>query len=636
MHRLPDDRRFGLAWLAALPRSPAVLASAALGLTFLAAGSLWFSEQEHLKSDLRRVGRDQTAALEYGVVKMALGLEILAGFFRSSEMVTREEFHSFVQPYLRRNPQLQALAWAPVIREEDRSAVMELARREGLSRFAIVEKDSAGTMVRATDRPLHYPVCYVEPYEANEEALGFDLGSEPRRRAALVRAAASGKMTATEPISLVPVKKSHAGILLLEPIVDDRAVFLPGSVVGYALTALRADELIEEALRHSLASGVEVHVYHRQADDQEVLLAAVSTEPNEGRRSPEDLSTLRQRHHHEESIDVGGQRWIVLTTASPSFEVGRLTWQPWIVLIAGFLVTALLTAYVTVLQRAAARANAFAASQAESRHALEREAEQRRLAQEQIRALNAELERRVAVRTEQLQAANRELSAFAYSVSHDLRAPLRAINGFSGILLDEHAGKLDSDGRLALQRICEATCRMSELIDDLLSLSRLTQAQLRRVQVNLSEYAENTLHELHLSAPDREVTTNVVPGIVVEGDAALLRAAMENLLGNAWKYTARRPRAHIEFGEQVVDGERIYYVRDNGAGFDMRYVDKLFGAFQRLHPQGQYQGHGVGLATVQRVIHRHGGRVWAEGEVDGGATFYFTLGHEMEVPARVA
>lgn len=249
----------------------------------------------------------------------------------------------------------------------------------------------------------------------------------------------------------------------------------------------------------------------------------------------------------------------------------------------------------------------------------------RKQAEDRNRQLTEELEERVKARTAQLELANRELESFSYSVSHDLRAPLRSIDGFSQALLEEHAGQLDQAGRDHLTRVRNATSRMSDLIDDLLNLSRVARAELRRAPVDLSELARTVADDLSQSDPDRSVDWKIEFGLSAHGDPTLLRAVMENLLGNAWKFTSRQPEPRIEFGTLEAEGEQAFFVRDNGAGFNMDYADKLFGTFQRLHSDREYPGTGVGLASVQRVIHRHGGRIWAEGQVDRGATFYFTL-----------
>jgi signal transduction histidine kinase len=226
-----------------------------------------------------------------------------------------------------------------------------------------------------------------------------------------------------------------------------------------------------------------------------------------------------------------------------------------------------------------------------------------------------------------LKLSNRELEAFSYSVAHDLRAPLRAINGFSHALLEDCGDRLDTEGRDHLARIATAAERMGQLIDALLALSRLSRTKLRREEVNLTRVAHNVVEQLKATQPDRAVDFEHGEDVVVDGDPALLRALLENLLGNAWKFTGTRPLAHIAFGVErdAKEKENVYFVRDDGAGFDMAYAEKLFAPFQRLHSAAEFAGTGIGLATVQRIVHRHGGRIWAEGSVGRGATFHFTL-----------
>jgi PAS domain S-box-containing protein len=223
-------------------------------------------------------------------------------------------------------------------------------------------------------------------------------------------------------------------------------------------------------------------------------------------------------------------------------------------------------------------------------------------------------------------AANRELEVFSYSVAHDLRTPLRSIDGFSQAILEDNAEQLDAQGKVNLGRVRNAAQRMAHLIDDLLSLSRVTRAELHRERIDLTQLARGIGERLREVDAKRDVEILVPDGLVAEGDANLVTTVMENLLGNAWKFTSRRSKACIEIGLTSKDGHPAYFVRDNGAGFDMAYAGKLFGAFQRLHAVSEFPGSGIGLATVQRVVRRHGGEVWAEGKVNEGATFFFTLG----------
>jgi PAS domain S-box-containing protein len=257
-----------------------------------------------------------------------------------------------------------------------------------------------------------------------------------------------------------------------------------------------------------------------------------------------------------------------------------------------------------------------------TRIAVEKE---KRIANRELRQLNQSLERRVAERTAELEALNKELESFSYSVSHDLRAPLRAIDGFGQALLEDYAAQWDKTAQDYLQRILVGSRRMGQLIDDMLGLSRVTRRTLRRTQVNLGSLAQEAVAQLQQAEPERAIRLVVDDELTAHCDPDLLRIALTNLLHNAWKYTAKQAQAHIELRHHQNGTTSAFMVRDNGVGFDMQHADKLFTAFQRLHADGEFQGTGIGLATVARVIHRHGGRVWAESEPDQGATFYFTL-----------
>ena len=241
--------------------------------------------------------------------------------------------------------------------------------------------------------------------------------------------------------------------------------------------------------------------------------------------------------------------------------------------------------------------------------------------QAQIQALNEQLQEQIR----SLNVVNKELEAFSYSVSHDLRAPLRTIDGFSQAILEDYADRLDEDGQRYLSRIREGSQQMAQLIDDMLNLSRLTRGDMNKASVNISEMARAIAQDLKRQESGRSVEFRIQDGMIVHADKRLIQAVLENLLGNSWKFTAHHPDALIEFGAIEKDGKPVYFVKDNGAGFDMAYADKLFGVFQRLHDVSEFQGTGVGLASVQRIIHRHGGDIWAEGAVNKGATFYFTL-----------
>ena len=265
---------------------------------------------------------------------------------------------------------------------------------------------------------------------------------------------------------------------------------------------------------------------------------------------------------------------------------------------------------------------------------LAREVAERVRAEEENLRLNAVLEDRVRERTSQLESANKELEAFSYTVSHDLRAPLRAIDGFSQALLEDFPAEVPEEARRYLARIRQATLRMGQLIEDLLNLSRVSRMAVDRRACDVTDIARQVVADCAQRDPARNVDVSVREGMSADADPRLLRAALENLIGNAWKFTSTTPHARIEVGS-LRDGAHVtYFVRDNGAGFDMAYADKLFTAFQRLHGANEFAGTGIGLATVQRIVHRHGGRIWADAQVGKGAAFYFTLSYDGRTAAE--
>jgi signal transduction histidine kinase len=256
---------------------------------------------------------------------------------------------------------------------------------------------------------------------------------------------------------------------------------------------------------------------------------------------------------------------------------------------------------------------------------MEHEVQERKVAEDEIRRLNHLLEIRVDERTRQLEASNQELESFSYSVSHDLRAPLRSIDGFSRILLGTCSVKLDEEERMLFQRVLAATTRMNTLIDDLLNLARVTRTAMHAGTVDLSQLAKRIAAELQGDHPESHATFVIEPGLTANGDSNLVEVALHNLLENAWKFSSQSPEPRVEFGSTSIGEERVLFVKDNGAGFNPLYKDKLFTPFQRLHRQEEFPGTGIGLATVSRIVHRHGGWISAESEPGQGATFFFTL-----------
>ena len=545
------------------------------------------------------------------------------GLFYASESVEREEWRGYVEGIAldSRYEGIQAMGYVSYVTPEEKDAFED--QLEGAYAEEDLQKRPA---VRPSgERSEYFPTTYIEPFDrANSRLLGEDRYLEPVHRAAMDRARDTGRPQATGKVfAFFEASQGSTADLALKPglvvylpiyekdeptgTVDERRSALDGFLACY----LAADELLRGIFEEPYEPSIDFELYDGGGltptnllyDDDGIMRAGRAQEPpsgasdgasglpvDEAEVGSSDLSRFRR-------LEIVGREWDVYFEALPEFRVEGESRLPLFVLLSGLAVSLLLFATTLMLIRSRVRAERTSRDLEEA---------------------NRELE-----------STNRELEAFSYSVSHDLRAPLRSMDGFSQILLEDYADDLDEEGKDYLDRVRAASQRMGHLIDDLLGLSRVARGSLNRERVNLSSLVEEVAEGMREVGSGRKVEFSVQKGLEVWGDPQLLRVALENLIGNAWKFTQREPEGKIEFGldEELSRRGRVpvYYVSDNGAGFDMSYADKLFGAFQRLHAAEEFEGTGIGLATVQRVVRRHGGRVWAEGEVGRGATFYFTL-----------
>ena len=537
------------------------------------------------------------------------------GVFLASESVEREEWESYVRGIETKSrlDGLQALGFAEYVKPEQKEAFQKEARERGMPELR-PDLDPGG------ERSAYFPLTLVAPSgKANLSMIDEDAYTDPAHKTAMDRARDTGLPRATKMIYVLtePSPGSTADLALRpgfavylpvyaegEPIktIAGRRDALKGFVVGY----FRRDGLLDDVFGSGFDPAIDFEVYDGEDVESGSLLY---DEDGVQRATEEGYDPL---FSEESRIGVAGREWSLYFATLPGFKEGAESDLPAFVLVSGIGISVLLFSISWMLVR--------------SRIQAERTSKD-------LEDANRELE-----------GTNRELEAFSYSVSHDLRAPLRTIDGFSQILQEDYEDTLDDEGLDYLGRVRAASKHMATLIDDLLDLSRVGRRPLRREPVDLSRLAAGIIEEFRASQPGREVEFVVEEHLMAWGDMSLLKVALENLLGNAWKFTAREPEARIEFGAEQKPGPGflapVYYVRDNGAGFDQAYSDRLFGAFQRLHGQEEFEGTGIGLATVARIVHRHGGRVWAEGRVGEGATFYFTLGGrdlgERAVPARKA
>ena len=528
------------------------------------------------------------------------------GLFYASRSVDREEWESYVRSLEpdERLKGLQAIAFAEYVEPEEREAFVREAREEGLPRLRPDLRPDG-------ERPAYFPLDFMAPSnEANRRSVNQDVYADPAHRSAMDAARDSGSPRATGTVNVLtePGPNSSADLSLRPGF----AVYLPvyregepqGTVAerrralrGFVVGLFRWDGLLDGVFGGGFDPAIDFEVY----DSQDVASSLPLYDSDGVRRAGNGGNV--PLFSEESSIEVAGREWSLYFATLPGFEEEAGSDLPGFVLASGVAVSLLLFGITLLLVR--------------SRTLAER-------ASKDLEETNRELE-----------GANRELEAFSYSVSHDLRAPLRSIDGFSRILLEDYADRLDEEGEDYLGRVRAASKHMDTLIEDLLDLSRVSRGPLRREVIDLSAVARGIVQKLERSQPERKVRFVAEEGVVAFGDASLLAVALENLLGNAWKFTSKKEVATIEFGAVPYKGGDVaYYVRDDGAGFDTRYAEKLFGAFQRLHAPEEFEGTGIGLATVARIVHRHGGRVWAEGTVGEGATFFFTLGggHRQGTP----
>ncbi len=598
----------------------------ALALTLLA----YFYVQQRVENEARdRFDETVTAAQEAIDRRMSSYVDAMLGargLFPASESVEREEWRGYVEgvEIEDRYKGIQAIGYvryvSPGERDEFEDRLAETFREEGLQSSPAVQPGG--------ERSGYYPVTFVEPFnEVNENLLGRDRYTEPAHRDAMDRARDTGEAEATGKVYMFSEASGNSGanialvpgIAMYLPIykkdeptgtVDERRSALDGFVVCYLTTGELFQDIFEEPyepeIDFEVYDGNELTPGNLLYNDDAVLRAgealgrpdgSVSGTIEETTGLPVGGSAGPPGLNRSGKVEVAGRELWVYFEALPGFQVDGQSRLPLFVLLSGFAVSLLLFGITFMLARSRLRAEKAGQDLAEA---------------------NRELE-----------ATNKELESFSYSVSHDLRAPLRSIDGFSQILLEDYADELDEEGRDYLGRVRASSQRMGRLIDDLLSLSRVTRGAIRRERVSLSALAEEVAEGFREANPDRGVEFSAQRGLEVWGDPRLLRVALVNLIGNAWKFTEKEPEARISFGMDEKLSQRslvpIYYVRDNGAGFDMTYADKLFGAFQRLHAADEFEGTGIGLATVQRIVRRHGGQIWAEGEVGRGATFYFTM-----------
>ncbi len=494
----------------------------------------------------------------------------------------------------------------------------------GLEALQLEKRATEGRLFSVWPRGIreHYgPILYLEPKTAeNIAAVGYDMYADPARRVAMDAARDGGTLQMTGGLRLVQDGEDEiTGVLIYAPVyragdVPRTAAARRLSMQGWVYVPFRMERFVESALR-PMRRTLKFRILDITDGTARPLYADAGFERGDsGARMADGRMAgigMPAEYRHSVITEQYGRRWHFEFVSAVNGDAPRLAGLRMTFLVALFAAL-LLSGFAWALARTEAHAQRLAARMTEAH----------RRSEANVLALNRTLEARVATRTRELREANRELEAFASSVSHDLRAPLRAIDGFSALLLERDGARLDDAGRGYLVRVRNAAGRMGELIEALLKLARFGRMELRRERLDLSIIAAEVAADLRAAEPGHEVEVKIAPQLVASGDPVLVRSMLQNLLGNAWKFSRGRIDARIEVGRED-DGS--FFVRDNGSGFEQKYADKLFRPFQRLHSEAEFAGDGIGLASVKRIVERHGGAIRAEGAPGHGATFWFTL-----------
>lgn len=591
-----ERRRTSTAAKSVAMRLPMGIAGAWLVLVIALLATAWewhLTKMEVLeRSQLRFDSRvDQvTSAISNRMQNYQQMLTGGTALFAAVKDVSRGQWATYVTKlHIERNyPGIQGIGFAKRVQADEHAAHIEKVRSEGFSHYSIQPPG---------ERKEYFPIIYLEPFSGrNLRAFGYDMFSEKVRNAAMQQARDSGLATLSGKVTLV--QETHedrqAGFLMYLPVYREGASLASveqrrAALLGFVYSPFRMHDLMRGSLG-TLGNDIDLDIFDGRQMNAASLMYDAANDFETSQETPNAFSKVLP-------LEIAGHTWTIRLKSLPSFEKSMSSNEPIIILISGLILSGLLFTIAWSLATTRSRAVALA------------------------NRMTAALRRSYA----ELQGVHNEMEAFSYSVSHDLRAPLRSIDGFSHALLEECGQSLSAQGEDYLRRIRRASQRMSALIDALLNLSRLSRSGLNWEKVNLTALVQDISEHLQQRQPERHAQFIIAENVQVAGDPLLMRVLMENLLDNAWKFTGNNSSTRIEFGVYEQNAERVYFVKDNGVGFDMEYVDKLFGAFQRLHSNEEFAGTGIGLATVRRIISRHGGEVWTTAKVGEGATFYFTL-----------
>lgn len=594
---MPDLLRLGH-WL------PLVVLAVGLIVTC----QLWKHEQQIVARDLREnfnfLVQEDLTLIKQRMLAYEQVLRGARGLFAASESVERHEFHDYVSALGLEDtyPGIQGVGFSLIVPAARLQTHLESVRREGFPEYTIRPD---------RERAIYTSIIYLEPFAGrNLRAFGYDMFSEQVRRVAMERARDKGMVALSGKVRLVQEtgEREQAGVLIYLPVYangkpHDSVDARRSAIIGWVYSPFRMDDLMA-GLFGRRANEIDIEIYDGEEISEKTLLHDSDKIRFAGVMEAPLLAVRR--------LEIAGQSWTVAFRSLPPFEERQESGKAGYVAIMGIVLSLLLTLITWLLARGRSRAM-------EAREALA-------IKQKQLEDLNLSLEQRVAERTSELERLNRELESFCYSISHEIQAPIARLDGFSTAIV-ESVKDCGSDEVVYLaERLGIASRRLRSVIDSLLVMYRLGSTEIESEPVDLSELCGRILGELRGNAAGRTIKATIAPNVVVQGDRGMLNTCLRHLLENAVKYSARNSEAAVEFGKTVQAGETVFFVKDNGVGFDMAFTGKLFQPFGRLHSESEFEGSGTGLPTVQRIIERHGGRIWAEAAPGNGATFFFTLG----------
>ena len=525
-------------------------------------------------------------------------LQSCYSFFISSEEVTREEFAQFVSPVLARHTIIQAIAWIPKVANNKRKDFETSARRSGISDYVITEQDNGNQLVSAKSREVYYPVLYIEPVEGNEKAFGYDLSSNSIRYNSMLRAMNKASITASQKLKIVQEKNNQKSILVFIPLykkntdidnIDEKHDNLLGFVTGvYRLPQLLSGE--DDVLKKKCMN---VFYYDNSSNEKDQLVY-------------EKFYTLNKHCGIESKknvffscsfpVIVADRTWNVEYEVDRCYFSQRMTWNSWIILLCSLIITGLIVKYLVVSH---------------------------------IRTIEVqELAEVLIDKNQELENVNQELDTFVYTASHDLSSPLRTINSFANVLKEDYYKLLPDDGKDFLNRIIKGTNQMDHLIKDLLELSRTSRIKNPYEYVDFNKLVESVKERVCLEKGGLDLRFKIMDDFPeVYCDPIKIREVFFNLINNALKFSTKKENQDpsVEVGYLKKNNDYEFYVKDNGIGIEEKYREKIFDIFVRLHPESEYEGTGLGLTIVKKIINEHSGRIWVESEENKGAVFFFTL-----------